>query len=93
MRDKPPIGGHASSGRSVNDLAPPPAPEHVHEWQAHGLVREGKVSPSPCSRLDDVLYTAVYAVQSCACGKVTKTQVANENVRRRGDDLRKAARR
>lgn len=65
---------------------------HAHEWQAHGLVREGKEQCSPCSRLDDVLYTAVYAVQSCACGKVKRTHVANENVRRRGDDLRRATR-
>lgn len=69
------------------------ADEHVHEWQAHGLVRVRKEQRSPCSTWDDVLYDAAYAVQSCACGKVKRTHVANENVRRRGDDLRKAARR
>lgn len=66
--------------------------EHVHEWQAHGLVREGQEQRSPCSTWDDVLYDAVYAVQSCACGKVKRTLAANENVRRRGDDLRKSRR-
>jgi len=64
--------------------------EHVHEWQAHGLVREGKERCSPCSTWDDVLYDAVYAVQSCGCGEVKRTHVANENVRRRGDDRRRA---
>jgi hypothetical protein len=67
------------------------APEHVHEWQAHGLARENKVLPSPCSTWDDTLYTAVYAVQSCACGAVKRTLAARENQRRRGDDLRRTA--
>lgn len=66
--------------------------QHVHEWQAHGLVREQRERCSPCSRLDDVLYDAVYAVQSCTCGRVKRTLVANEKVRRRGDDLRKSRR-
>lgn len=65
---------------------------HDHEWQAHGLVREAREARSPCSRWDDVLYDAVYAVQSCACGKVQKTHVSNERQRRRGDDLRKSRR-
>lgn len=68
------------------------AAEHVHEWQAHGLVREQKEARSPCSTWDDVLYTDVFAVQSCGCGKVKRTRVARENVRRRGDDLRKSRR-
>lgn len=72
----------------MTDKAPRGA-EHVHEWQAHGLVREQKEQRSPCSRLDDVLYDAVYAVQSCSCGKVKRSLAANENVRRRGDDLRR----
>lgn len=71
----------------------PDAAEHVtkcvHEWQAHGLVHEQKEARSPCSRWDYVLWTAVYAVQSCRCGKVKRTLVANQNERRRGDDLRK----
>jgi hypothetical protein len=68
-------------------------PVHTHEWQAHGLVRVNKESCSPCcSRWDDVLYQAVYAVQSCSCGKVKRTHVANENQRRRGDDLRRGQR-
>lgn len=68
------------------------AEDHVHDWQAHGLVREGRERRSPCSTLDDLLYDMVYAVQSCSCGEVKRTHVANENVRRRGDDLRKARR-
>lgn len=66
--------------------------EHEHVWQAHGLVREQRESRSPCSRLDDVLYIDVFAVQSCGCGKVKRTRVAQENVRRRGDDLRRSRR-
>lgn len=69
-----------------------PVGEHQHEWQAHGLVREQREQSSPCSRLDDVLYTVVFAVQSCGCGKVKRTNVGHENVRRRGDDFRKARR-
>lgn len=65
---------------------------HRHEWQAHGLVREQMESRSPCSRLDDVLYTDVFAVQSCGCGKVKRTLAGRENVRRRGDDLRRGRR-
>lgn len=65
---------------------------HVHEWQANGLVREQRERCSPCSTWDDVLYDAVLAVQSCACGKVRKVHTANENVRRRGDDLRRTRR-
>lgn len=66
--------------------------EHEHEWQAHGLVREAASSRSPCSTLDDVLWDKVIAIQSCACGKVKRTHVANENQRRRGDDLRRSRR-
>lgn len=65
------------------------APVHVHSWQPHGTVRENHMSRSPCSTWDDVLWVGVYALQSCACGKVKKTHVANENERRRGDDLRR----
>lgn len=67
--------------------------DHDHEWQAHGLVREQRSTRSPYSTLDDRLYDAVYAIQSCACGKVQRTHVANENVRLRGDDMRKSTRR
>ena len=63
--------------------------EHTHEWQAHGLVREGRSDCSPVSRLDDVLYDAVFAVQSCSCGKIKRTHVANENARTRLDDERR----
>ena len=73
--------------RSPRDIAVEAA--HVHEWQAHGLVRVAMESRSPCSRLDDVLYDKAIAVQSCACGEIKRTHVANENVRRRGDELRK----
>lgn len=65
---------------------------HEHQWQAQGLVREQRESCSPCSVWDDVLSIAVISVQTCACGKVKRTHVANENVRRRGDDLRRGQR-
>ncbi len=65
------------------------SPEHVHRWQPNGLVRERRESCSPCSRLDDVLYDAVFSITVCECGATRKKHVANENSRRRGDDLRR----
>lgn len=65
--------------------------EHEHKWQPNGLVRTNGCNPSPCSRLDDVIYTKVHSILVCECGAHSSKHVANENVRRRGDDLRKAA--
>lgn len=70
----------------------PAEPMHVHAWQPQGLIREQRESCSPCSTWDDVLWTQVIAVQSCACGKVRRVDAGTENMRRRGDDLRRSRR-
>jgi hypothetical protein len=63
---------------------------HRHEWQPNGTVRANRVAASPCSRLDDHLWTDVLSVQVCACGAVRRVKVGEENLRRRGDDYRRA---
>lgn len=63
--------------------------EHVHQWHANGLMRENRVLSSPCSELDDWLYTSVLSVQVCSCGEVRRVKVGEENGRRRGDELRR----
>jgi hypothetical protein len=65
--------------------------DHEHRWQPNGLVRTNGCTPSPCSRWDDMIYTRVHSILICECGAHTSKHVANENVRRRGDDLRRAA--
>lgn len=61
----------------------PAGPRHQHTWQPNGTVDVDKVYSSPVSTWDDQLYTATYAVQSCACGEVKRTHVGNKNVRTR----------
>lgn len=62
---------------------------HEHNWQPNGLVRTNGCNPSPCSRLDDMLYVKVSSILVCECGEHKAKHVANENIRRRGDDLRR----
>ncbi len=64
--------------------------EHDHVWQPNGTVEQDRVSRSPCSRLDDHLWTDILSVQVCTCGAVRKVKVGEKNLRRRGDDLRRA---
>lgn len=70
-------------------MTPAPIPgdqeRHVHKWQPNGQLRVKAETRSPCSRLDDVLYTKVYSSMVCECGKVKNVHVANEDTRRRGD--------
>lgn len=64
--------------------------EHQHTWREGRTVRSHKCSPSPCSRLDDHLWTEILQRQTCACGAVRVVMLGFENLRRRGDDLRRA---
>lgn len=59
--------------------------EHVHTWQANGIAELDRTSYSPSSVWDDVLYTDVLAIATCACGATQRTRVGQKNVRRRGD--------
>jgi hypothetical protein len=65
--------------------------DHTHEWQPNGVAEIDRVSCSPCSTWDDALWTDVVSVQTCACGAVRKVKVGEKNMRRRGDDLRRAS--
>jgi len=62
--------------------------KHKHKWQPNGLVRTDGCNPSPVSRWDDTLYIKVHSILVCECGEHKSKHVANENIRRRGDDLR-----
>jgi hypothetical protein len=62
---------------------------HAHEWQANGTVENDRISHSPVSMWDDVLYTDVLAVQSCACGEVKKVPVGRRNVRTRHEEYQR----
>lgn len=62
--------------------------EHEHVWQPNGSVEHDRVSHSPCSTWDDLLWTDVLSVQTCSCGAVKRVRVATKNRRLRGDDLR-----
>jgi hypothetical protein len=62
--------------------------EHQHEWQPNGTADIDRTSHSPVSTYDDVLYTDVMAIQSCACGEFRKTRVGRKNIRTRHEDLR-----
>lgn len=62
----------------------PDGPPHFHKWQANGIVEIDGESCSPVSRFDDLLYTNLYSVAVCECGKVNRVYVGRKNVRRRG---------
>lgn len=63
------------------------AADHEHTWQPNGQVEVEKVSHSPVSRWDDTLYTEVYSVALCSCGKTQTTLVARKNVRDRSSEI------
>lgn len=63
---------------------------HKHAWQPNGTVEVNRVGASPCSTMDDHLWTDILSVQVCACGAVTHVKVGEKNLRRRGDDYRRA---
>jgi len=62
---------------------------HKHVWQPNGTVEIDRISISPCSTWDDLLWTDVVSVQVCQCGTVRKVRIGRKNARHRGDDLRK----
>lgn len=64
---------------------------HVHDWQPNGTVKVDRVACSPCSTWDDHLWTDILSVQVCSCGAVRRVKVGERNLRRRGDDYRRAA--
>ena len=66
--------------------------EHKHIWQPNGTVEVHRVSRSPCSTWDDVLWTEVLSLAICECGAVKRTRVGVKNERWRGDDLRRRPR-
>ena len=68
----------------------PLSDEHKHDWQPNGTVEVDRVSRSPCSTLDDHLWTDIMSVQVCACGAVRRVKVGQRRLRRRGDDYRRA---
>lgn len=68
--------------------------KHQHVWDVwitDDLIREEQViSRSPCSRMDDILGTAVIQLQGCKCGAQRRAVVGVEKERFRGDDMRRA---
>lgn len=64
--------------------------QHIHDWKPNGTVEVDRVARSPCSTLDDHLWTDVLSVQVCGCGAVRRVKVGDKNLRRRGDDYRRA---
>jgi hypothetical protein len=51
-------------------------PEHVHEWQPVGVVKEREDAYSPVSVYDHQFREVSVAVRSCTCGAVRRTIVS-----------------
>ncbi len=64
---------------------------HEHEWSNGPVMERVRVSASPCSTMDDHLWTDVIQVQTCSCGSTRRLLLGYKDRRRRGDDMRRAA--
>jgi hypothetical protein len=65
-----------------------PDDAHAHKWQPNGTAEVDRVSPSPVSTWDDVLWVEVLSLAVCECGITKSKRVGTRNVRKRGDTLR-----
>ena len=63
---------------------------HEHAWQNGPTTERERCDPSPCSTLDDHLWTDIILVQTCECGETRRLWLGFKNRRRRGDDYRRA---
>ena len=53
--------------------------KHVHEWQPCGTAQEETVLYSPVSAMDHVVVTQTFAIRSCSCGAVRRTEVGRKS--------------
>ena len=66
------------------------AAEHEHAWHNGPVMERSRVDRSPCSTLDDHLWTDIVQVQTCECGETRRLLLGFKDRRRRGDDVRRA---
>lgn len=62
---------------------------HQHAWQNGAVLERSQESLSPCSTLDDHLWTDIIQVQTCECGETRRLLLGFKDQRRRGDDYRR----